>query len=305
MVGAEIVSSWDSTTRALRAVAPLTGPFPRAPFLQVWESQFAKPTAETSIVHSAGGALPIWIDEGTIRFQGEADVTDYHAALGSSIEPSVALLGERFSGFDFSFDSVPIEGRTQLLSALDQTATTVAVRTHAATLILDLPAEPGAWLASLSKKHRHEVRRKQRRFVDLVGEPVYERRSDSTAFTAFVAMHRAAPGAKATFMTARAEAFFLALLAEVGACIDVLSVDGRPVAAAFGFADREGYYLYNSAYEPALAEAAPGVVLLAAMIERSISDGLARFDFLKGDERYKYHLGAVERPLSVIEGTFA
>jgi len=94
-------------------------------------------------------------------------------------------------------------------------------------------------------------------------------------------------------------------LTEVDASIDLLSVGGRPVAAAFGFADEQGYYLYNSAYETALAEAAPGIVLIATMIERSISDGLTRFDFLKGDEQYKYHLGAVERPLSVIEGTFA
>ncbi len=302
---AEIVPSWDSTTQSLHSMAPLAGPFPYAPFLKAWESQFAKPNTETLIVHSTDGALPIWIDERIVRFQGEADVTDYHAPLGSSIGPSVALLGERFSGFDFSFDSVPIEGKEELLSALEQVAPSVAVRAHAATLVLDLPTEPGAWLASLSKKHRHELRRKQRRFVDLAGEPVYERRSDSAAFAAFLTMHRAAPGTKATFMTKRAEAFFLALLAEVGASIDLLSVDGRPAAAAFGFADPQGYYLYNSAYDPAFAEAGPGFVLLAAMIERSILDGLARFDFLKGDERYKYRLGAVERPLSIIEGTFA
>ena len=106
-------------------------------------------------------------------------------------------------------------------------------------------------------------------------------------------------------MTDQRVAFFRALLAEAGASIDLLSVGDRPVAAAFGFAESQAYYLYNSAYDPAFAEAGPGFVLLAAMIERSISDGLARFDFLKGDERYKYRLGAVERPLSVIEGTFA
>lgn len=300
---AEIASSWDATTRALRAAAPLTGPFPNAPFLQAWESQFA-PNVETLIIRSADGALPIWIDGRTIRFQGDQDVTDYHAPLGSSIEPHMALLARRFSGFDFSFDSLPIEVREELLRALDQVAAKVAVRSHAPALILDLPTEPGAWLASLSKKHRHEVRRKQRRFVDMVGEPTYERRSDEEAFAAFLAMHRVASGTKATFMTARAETFFLTLLTEVGASVDLLSVSGRPVAAAFGFADHQGYYLYNSAYEPALAGAAPGIVLIAAMIERSISDGLVRFDFLKGDERYKYHLGAVERPLSVIEGTF-
>ena len=301
----EIVSAWDTTSRALPASVPLTGPFPTAFFLDAWESHFAAPPAETFIVRSVDGALPVWIDEGTIRFQGEASVTDYHAPLGASIDSAVSLLGETFTGFNFSFDSIPSDAHTPLFNALDQVATTVVARGHAATLVLDLPDEPEAWIASLAKKHRHEVRRKQRRFTVLAGEPIYERRVDSAAFAAFLAMHRAAPGGKARFMTERAEAFFRALLTDAGASIDVLSVDGRPVAAAFGFADEHGYYLYNSAYDPALAEAAPGIVLLSAMIERSISDGLTRFDFLKGDERYKHHLGAVERPLSILEGTFA
>lgn len=301
----EIVSAWDTSSRALPASVPLTGPFPTASFLHPWEMHFVVPPAETLIVRSVDGALPVWIADGTVRFQGEASVTDYHAPLGASIDADVALLGETFTGFGFSFDSIPSDGHTPLLNALDQVATSVVAREHAATLILDLPDEPEAWIASLAKKHRHEVRRKRRRFTDLVGEPIYERRSDSRAFAAFLAMHRAAPGRKATFMTERAEAFFRALLTDAGASVDLLSVDGRPVAAAFGFADEHGYYLYNSAYDPALAEAAPGIVLLSAMIERSIADGLTRFDFLKGDERYKYHLGAVERPLSILEGTFA
>jgi CelD/BcsL family acetyltransferase involved in cellulose biosynthesis len=304
-VGATIVSSWDTATRALRAAAPLTGPFPNAPFLEAWETHFAQGAAETLIVRSPDGALPIWVDDRTIRFQGEEDVTDYHAPLGSSILQHMALLGRRFSGFDFSFDSVPAEAEAELLPALEQVATAITVREHAVALVLDLPTEPGAWLATLPKKHRHEVRRKRRRFAELFGEPVYERRSDLDTFAAFLAMHRGSAGSKATFMTARAEAFFLALLTDAGGSIDLLSVDGRPVAAAFGFADQQAYYLYNSAYEPTLSEAAPGIVLIAAMIERSISDGLARFDFLKGDERYKYRLGAVQRPLSVLEGTFS
>ena len=301
----EIVSAWDTTSQTFLAAVPLTGPFPTPPFLRAWESHFASPPAETSIVRSVDGALPIWIDQRTIRFQGEASVTDYHAPLGTSIESNVALLSETFAGFRFSFDSIPNDGRTPLLHALDQVSANVAVLDHAATLVLDLPSDPDTWIASLSKKQRHEVRRKQRRFDDIVGEPIYERRTDSEAFEAFLAMHRAAPGKKAEFMTARAEAFFLTLLTDVGASVDLLSVNGRPVAAAFGFADERAYYLYNSAYEPALADAAPGIVLLSAMIKRSISDGLTRFDFLKGNERYKYHLGAVERRLSTLEGTFA
>lgn len=285
-------------------MAPLTGPFPHAAFLEAWESEFAPPSAETFVAHSRSGGLPIWIDDGVVRFQGGASVTDYHSPLGSSIEPSVKVVAERFTGSDFSFDSLPSDGLGPLSRALDRVAADLTIRQHSSALVLDLPNETGLWLASLSKKHRHEVRRKRRRFADRVGEPVLERRTDPEAFATFLALHRVAAGDKATFMTNRAERFFAALLATAGASIEVLSVDSRPVAAVFGFADRGGYYVYNAAYDPDVGDAAPGIVLMATLIERSISDGLPRFDFLKGDERYKYHLGAVERPLAAIEGTF-
>ena len=37
------------------------------------------------------------------------------------------------------------------------------------------------------------------------------------------------------------------------------------------------------------------------MIETAIEEGLPRFDFLKGDEVYKFRLGAEERPLFRLE----
>jgi len=304
-VDADFAASWDDTTRTYRPMAPLTGPFPLAAFLDVWRSRCAPPDAETFIVHSPDGALPIWIDGETVRIQGESDLTDYHTPLGSSIDSCTALLAQRCSGSCFSFDSLPAEGLSPLSRALDSVGATFTAREHVASLVIDLPDEPGVWLASLPKKRRHEVRRKQRRLADLAGEAVYQRRTDPEAFSAFLSMHRAADGDKSTFMTVRTEGFFSGLLTDVGAFIDLLSVDGRPVAAAFGFVGEGAYYLYNSAYEPDAAEAAPGVVLLATLIERSIADGLSRFDFLKGDEPYKYRLGAVERPLFLIEGTFA
>lgn len=304
-MAAEFASTWDIAARTLRPMAPFTGPFPRSAFLKAWSSQASPPGAEALIVHSAHGALPIWVDGETIRFQGDADLTDYHSPLGDSIDVCSALLAQRYAGYRFSFDSLPAEAVGPLERSLTRHSADATTTRHGAALTVDLPRDYQAWLLSLSKKHRHEVRRKQRRFGDLVGEATYERRDDPEAFAAFVAMHRKAEGEKGTFMTQRAESFFQTLLTGAAATIDLLSVDGRPVASAFGFAEDDAYYLYNSAYEPELVGAAPGIVLLASMIERSITDGLSRFDFLKGDERYKYHLGGVERPLSVIEGVFA
>jgi CelD/BcsL family acetyltransferase involved in cellulose biosynthesis len=100
------------------------------------------------------------------------------------------------------------------------------------------------------------------------------------------------------------ERFFTDLTAAAGARIDVLCNEaGTPVASAYGFQDGSGYYLYNSAYEPDAADASPGIVLVTELIRRAIADGLAHFDFLKGDEVYKFRHGAQRRPLYLLEAT--
>ena len=75
---------------------------------------------------------------------------------------------------------------------------------------------------------------------------------------------------------------------------------GRATACVFGYSDADGYYLYNSSFDPAFSSSSPGVVLLSSMIEKAVREELSRFDFLKGDETYKRRLGAVHRPLYTV-----
>ena len=105
-------------------------------------------------------------------------------------------------------------------------------------------------------------------------------------------------------MTAEMERFFGALHTDAGGLIDVL-VDGagEPAAAIFSFADEHGFYLYNSAFEPAVGHLSPGNVILSHLIESTIASGLQVFDFLKGDENYKFRLGAIPRPLFAVTAT--
>jgi hypothetical protein len=281
LVASDLIDSWDDVPTALRPVAPMTGPFPTEPFLTAWRSNQASSDVTAPIAVTATGAVPLWIDRGVVRLSGEADLTDYHSPLGGSLDDCMALVAERYSGHTFSFDSLPVEALEPLASALDTAGVVSTSRHHDVTLVIDLPADAETWLASLSKKHRH-----------------------AEAFAAFIAMHRSSRPGKGGFMTEGMERFFWSLITDAGAAIDLITVAGSPVAAAFGFVDADAFYLYNSAYAEDAADASPGIVLLASMIERSIDEGLQRFDFLKGDERYKYRLGAVDRPLSVIEGTF-
>ena len=172
---------------------------------------------------------------------------------------------------------------------------------HESTAVLDLPETYDDWLMSIGKKERHEVRRKRRKFEAEFGEIRVER-SGPEAIDSFCAMHRTSGGDKGTFMTPDMQSYFLDLLETAGASIHSLVCNGTIRASAFGFETDDGYFFYNSAFDPGAASASPGVVLLSTMIEQEIVRGAKVFDFLKGDEPYKFRHGASARPLYVFEG---
>jgi CelD/BcsL family acetyltransferase involved in cellulose biosynthesis len=200
------------------------------------------------------------------------------------------------------FDSLPLEAAEGLMKHFASAGVALSMRSGDMTMVLDLPGDPAAYLASLDTKQRHEVQRKRRRFEARAGAPVLTR--DPSALSWFAAMHRTAAGDKGSFMTLEMEAFFADLAERAGAVVDVL-VDGSDarVAAAFGFEDADTYYLYNSAFDPSRAEISPGVMLVHQLIESAIDSGRSRLDFLKGDEGYKGRLGAQARALFTLEGT--
>ncbi|MGM0583108.1 MAG: GNAT family N-acetyltransferase [Pseudomonadota bacterium] len=59
----------------------------------------------------------------------------------------------------------------------------------------------------------------------------------------------------------------------------LLELDGRPAAAVRLLADARARYVHRMMYDPALADAAPGVVLFGAMLEAIAESGPARVDF--------------------------
>ena len=72
-------------------------------------------------------------------------------------------------------------------------------------------------------------------------------------------------------------------------------IEGRRAAALFNFDYKDRIWVYNSGLDPtAFTALSPGVVLTAAAIEQAIKLGRETFDFLRGDEEYKYRFGAVD-----------
>lgn len=74
-----------------------------------------------------------------------------------------------------------------------------------------------------------------------------------------------------------------------------LKVKGKPAACLYSFVKGGAVYNFLSGFDPGLSNVSPGRVLIDMMIKEAIRAGLKEFDFMRGDENYKYFWEPVER----------
>jgi CelD/BcsL family acetyltransferase involved in cellulose biosynthesis len=161
---------------------------------------------------------------------------------------------------------------------------------------------PGSWdeyLQMLRKKHRHELRRKLRRaeayerlrwYIVGPGHDLY------TEVETFLDLMAASTPDKEAFLTPQMRSFFRELarvMYDAGWLqLVFLEVEGQRAAAYFNFVYDNRVLVYNSGLDwqsfPGLST---GIVLAAYTIQHAIEHGRDAFDFMQGDERYKYQLG--------------
>ena len=297
--------------QALHAASAL-----RSPFLSwTWQSEWARAFAPDDrleirrVTDDAGrllGVLPLHEAEpGVLRVLGGVDVSDYLDLLAESGRESevwAALLTSRPPTRPlWDLHSVPAASptveRLPALAAEQGVDVTVAVEERCP--VLDLPATWDAYLAGLSGKHRHEMLRKMRRLEREVPEAravgLASRADVESRFDDFLTLHRHSRVGKARFMDERMEAFFrrvAARLADAGGFrLWLLDAPGGPLASFLTLEWDGTVGLYNSGFRPEAAALSPGLVLLANVVRDAIERGRRRFDFLRGEERYKYEFG--------------
>jgi CelD/BcsL family acetyltransferase involved in cellulose biosynthesis len=173
------------------------------------------------------------------------------------------------------------------------------------TLDLAPGLEFEGYLGTLGKKERHEVRRKIRR-AEATGEVRLDRSTDPIGdLDEFMDLHQRKWGANGLFPPtaggAQSQAFVLGLFQHCGPdgqiVLQFLTVGGRPIAAGVWFDDGETLFFYNAGVDPGARDLSPGVLLVARSIEMALQAGRSRFDFLRGDEPYKYGWGATDVPI--------
>ena len=292
-----------------------TGTFFHTPaYLKLWWEEFGSGSLLLAFAREEErtvGACAFELVGDTLQFLGGSDVTDYMGPVGVSgreeavaKELMAALVGRDWTTADLR--GLPLD--SPWLGALEGAAATqtlTAIRgDDGVAPLIELPPSFDAYLASLSPKLRHEIRRKERRLAEETGG--YEV-TLSTAQTLqadldrFMELHRESPGPKGKFMHAGMEIFFRrlgeAFLAGHQFHLAFVEFDGRKAAGAIGLGFRNTFSLYNSAFDREFERLAPGMVLVADLIRQAALSGRKRFDMLKGDLAYKYRFGASPRPI--------
>jgi CelD/BcsL family acetyltransferase involved in cellulose biosynthesis len=285
------------------------------PWLKVWHKHFA-PDAEIAILVGRQsdriiGIAPLQLKDGTAAIIGSPNVCDYEDFIIARGEETVffqALLDylkqKHIKILEPGVVRPDSKVISNLLAVAQQSGAQIICEPDEVSLEKDLPSNWEEYLQTLDTKQRHEVRRKLRRLEE-EGKITYRFVTDTasvpTFLEIFLKMFVESREDKAEFLTPQAEGFFRDLavtMAEFGLLRGgMLELDGRPMAAVFAFDYKDTVYLYNSGFDPNQSQLSVGILSKALLIKDTIERGKKKFDFLKGAERYKYHLGGKEVPL--------
>lgn len=255
------------------------------------------------------GIAPLMFKDDVLSFLGDTDLFDYHdflVPIGRETE-FYNVLCEHIVGLEWNtleLKSLRESSPTlKFIAALaGDKGFTVDVSQEDVSPQTELPASWDEYLSSLRKKDRHELRRKLRRLDAAEDFKQYVCADPETlgaCMDDFFRLLRASSPDKDEFLIPEREQFFREL-SDMLAKRDefrlyMMEVEGKRVAACICF-DYDGkYLLYNSGYDLDYSALSVGLLNKALSMQDAIEEGKSTFDFLRGNERYKYNLGGVDQ----------
>jgi CelD/BcsL family acetyltransferase involved in cellulose biosynthesis len=313
-VFSELAPEW----HALLANSRTNHCFQTPEFMSTWWKSLGSGTLEITTFRGDSGELIglalLFLHEfesaPALSFVGCVDVADYldfviHREHQAEVYQAICQYLQSRTGVQLKLCSIPDDSPTRSqLQAFFGEAQAIVTQQDVAPLI-QLPESWEAYLESLDRKQRHEIRRKWNRLEREVAHSfsvITDPTLTDQATDVFIALHKASSPGKSRFWDDHHVAFFTDLLksfAQAGWLrLYFLEVEGKSAATMLVFDYNNRYYLYNSGYDPEyLRHLSTGNTLLAYTIRDAIEQGRAVYDFLRGDEAYKFRFGAAAQPV--------
>lgn len=298
-------------------------PFLRHEYLQAWwklrgGGEWPKGELRLILAREAGelvGIAPLFQDDERLMLIGSIEISDFLDVISSPDDLPEFLRG--LLDFLFVSNSNDLKNLGMLdLYNLPESSPTVALlqqeaaqrgwqfsseRLHPAPYI-PLPGNFDEYLAGINKKQRHEIRRKIRR-IEEYGESVRwyiveDASSLSSETEAFIAL-MATDDAKAGFLTSEMRLQLHAIIQSAFSSgwlqLAFLEVDGEKAAGYINFDYDNRIWVYNSGLDRRFMTFSPGWVILGYLLQWANENGRSEFDFMRGNEEYKYRFGGVDR----------
>lgn len=167
---------------------------------------------------------------------------------------------------------------------------------------IPLPEEWEKYICGIDKKQRHEIRRKARRAEEYFlpvrwyfAQDSSKLEQDVDDFLKLMSYDQD----KAKFLTPemRTQMHTIIQAASKAGWLQLafIEVNGEKAAGYLNFDYMDHIWVYNSGIDFRFSELSPGWVLLGYLLAWAIDNKRQCFDFMRGDEQYKYRFGAVDR----------
>lgn len=259
-----------------------------------------------------------------VHFVGCEDVTDYldllvdKDHLEAVYEAFASALTEhrdQYDAIDLCNIAAASPTRELFQNLLHDQGFAVETQVQEVCPVIDLPDEFPAYIKSLDKKQRKDVVRKLRIADGPEASTNWYIVDDShdlgEKIEQFLTLMAASHPEKAAFLEDEQHVHFFKSVVpaayEAGWLqLAFMDVAGDPVAAYVNFDYNNRIWVYNSGLNPDKAAAlSPGIVLLARLVDHAIQEGREDFDFLRGDETYKYRMGGKDTEIFNLKATYS
>lgn len=256
------------------------------------------------------GLAPLRVKEGVASFIGSTDLCDYGDFItvsGREEKFFDALLFylDREGIYRLELASVRPESRvlSHFIPLARNKMASVEIFREDWSVELELPLSYEDFLSKLTKKQRHEIRRKTRKLTKSgdVSYLVYDQKEVCSKIEEFLRLFISSRQDKASFLNLERKSFFNTLCLNFSDYkilkLGVVNLNNKPIGMVLYFDCKDTIYLYNSAYASEYRKLSVGLAAKLFCINDGIQYNKKMFDFLRGSEDYKMRLGGKKVPL--------
>ena len=274
---------------------PAATPFQSPAWLLPWRTQFRDGESLILALRQDGrlvALLPLFRHHDRLLLWGSGTSDWLDGLFAPGLDPADLL--EALPALAEPVDLFQLRADSPLLSVPLPPGWTERRAASASCVVLALPPGPGRHMVQNLRYYSRRARNAG------VGEPEL---ADAEAFDELVQLHtrrRQRCGQAGVLADARVLAWHRAALPLLQAAgllrLYVLRLRGTIVSALYVLASKHRAFYYIGGFDPQFHELGLGTVLIGHAIGEAEREGDISFDFLRGEEPYKYRWGATNRP---------